>query len=176
MRAQRPVTDVERLVVDQKTDDLRVGDVDDRLARLRIAVRGVGIWKRHLFVKGIEIGAGKLVGLTFVEVCPPADVAVGEGEDRFGLAHQVEVEMPLAHGPGLGGKALAVDHGDFIRSARSLTATSAPCRRSAAAWPTRSTPTTRPNPPACPAATPASASSYTAGRGGVEPSMRAASR
>lgn len=47
-------------------------------------------------------------------------------------------------------------------SARSVTTVSAPWRRRASACPTRSTPTTKPNPPARPASTPDRASSKTA--------------
>ena len=49
-------------------------------------------------------------------------------------------------------------------------------RAAASAWPTRSTPTTNPNLPACPAATPARASSKTAAFAAGTPSIRAASR
>ena len=49
---------------------------------------------------------------------------------------------------------------------------SAPCASSSSACPTRSTPTTQPNPPARPASTPASASSKTAAWAGPTPSVR----
>jgi hypothetical protein len=38
VREQLAVADVERLVVDEQADDLAVGDVDDRLPQLRVAV------------------------------------------------------------------------------------------------------------------------------------------
>ena len=43
---QPPVADVERLVVDQQPDQLAVGDVDDRLAGLRVAVGALGVRQR----------------------------------------------------------------------------------------------------------------------------------
>ena len=43
---QLAVADVERLVLDQQPDDLAVGDVDDRLAVLGVAVAGLGVRQR----------------------------------------------------------------------------------------------------------------------------------
>ena len=43
-----PVAQVERLVVDEQPDELAVGDVDDRLAGLRVAVPGLGVRERSL--------------------------------------------------------------------------------------------------------------------------------
>ena len=40
------VAQVERLVVDEQAQDLAVRDVDHRLARLRVAVAGLGVGQR----------------------------------------------------------------------------------------------------------------------------------
>src|SRR5690606_7736128 len=110
----------------------------------------------------VEVGAGQPVRVALVEVAPHSDVAVGQGEQRFGFVEQFEIQPGLADPPGLDwDDVLGRAHG-VNNSARSVTTMSAPLRRNASACPTRSTPTTRPKPPARPAATPDSASSNTA--------------
>jgi hypothetical protein len=141
VRKQFAVADVEGLVLDQQADDLAVGDVDDRLARLRIAVARLGVGQRPDFVEGVQVGSGQAVGLTLVEVAAQPDVPVGQGEQGFGLGQQVQVERGFADVPWIDGEGFVVDH-DGSNSARSVTTTSAPLRRRSSAWPTRSTPTT----------------------------------
>ena len=85
MLEQTAVADVERLVVDEQADDLAVGHVHDRLARLRIAETGLGVRKRPQLIERVQIGAGDAVRLAFVEVRPQTDVPVGEREHRLGL-------------------------------------------------------------------------------------------
>ena len=87
---QLAVADVERLVVDEQADELAVGDVDDRLARLRVAVAGLRVGQRPQLVEGVQVGAGQAVRLALVEVAAQPDVAVGEREDRLGLGEHVE--------------------------------------------------------------------------------------
>ena len=82
---QFAVPDVERLVLDEQANDLAVGDVDDGLAGLRIAVAGLGVGQRPDFVEGVQIGAGQAVRLALVEVAAQPDVPVGQGEQRFRL-------------------------------------------------------------------------------------------
>ncbi len=72
--------DVEGLVVDEQADQLGVGDVDHRLAGLGVAVAGFGVGQRTGLVDTVEVRTGKAVGLALVEVAPPADVPVGQGE------------------------------------------------------------------------------------------------
>ena len=75
------------------------------------------------------------------------------------------------------GNDAVMDHGARAARPRSSTTMSAPCARSARAWPTRSTPDDdRRSCPARPASTPASASSNTAACAGSTPSARAAAR
>src|SRR5581483_345038 len=163
------------LVVDQQPDDLAVRDVDHRLARLRVAVTGLGVRQRSQLVEGVEVGAGQPERLAFVQVAAQADVPVRQGEDRLRLREDVEVELRLADRPGLDREGGVGDHRSRS-SARSGTTTSAPCSSSAFAWPTRSTPTTNPKRPALPALTPASASSNTAAAFGSTASAFAAAR
>ena len=47
MAVQRSVAHVKRRVADEQADDLAVGDVDDRLALLGIAVPGLGVGERR---------------------------------------------------------------------------------------------------------------------------------
>ena len=165
--ADGAVPDIERLVVDQQPDDLAVGDVDDGLPGVGEPVPGLRVGQRPVLVDRVQVGAGEPVGLALVEVAAQADVTVGEREDRLALRDHVQVEGVLGEGPGFSAVRLVRDHlsvfpsmpSGYRRSARSLTTTSAPCWRSASACPTRSTPTTSPNLPAWPAATPARASS-----------------
>ena len=153
MAVQLAVAQVERLVVHQQPDDLAVGDVDDRLAGLRVAVPALGVRQRPPLVEGVEVGARRGVRLPLVEVAAQADVAVGQREDRLGDAEGLHVERRLAHDPRLDGERasrIRAHRFSSNRSARSATTTSAPCSRSASACPSRSTPTTKPNPPARP--------------------------
>ena len=80
MRDQRAVAHVERLVIDEQPDQLAVRDVDDRLARLGIAVRALGVGQRPQFVEAVQIGARDAVRFALVEVAAQADVAVAERE------------------------------------------------------------------------------------------------
>ena len=173
VREQLPVADVERLVVDEQADDLRVRDVDDRLARLRIAVARLGDRQRSKLVERVQVRAGQAVRLALVEVAAQPDVPVREREDRLRLREDAEIELGLPQRPRLDRERRVRDH-RRSSSARSSTTTSAPCSSSASRWPTRSTPTTKPKLPARPAPTPASASSKTAACAGSRPKARAA--
>lgn len=151
---QSSVTQVERLVVHEQPDDLAVGDVDDRLPGLRIAVARLRVGQRVYFVDAAQVGAGEAVGFALVEVAAPADVAVGEGEHGLALRQQPEVQFALPQGPGLDPVRRMGYHAGSPSSARSRTTMSAPWARRAALWPTRSTPTTYPKWPERPASMP----------------------
>ena len=101
VRVEDAVADVERLVVDQQAEDLAVGHVDDRLARLGVPVAPLAVLERPQLVERVEVRAGDAVGIAFVEVAPQADVAVRQGEDRLGAGDLVEVELVLGHAPRL---------------------------------------------------------------------------
>ena len=129
---QLAVADVEELVVDVQAQELAVGDVDHRLARLGVAVGVLGVGQRPDLVQPVEVGAGQAVGLALVEVAAHPDVAVGQREDRLGLGEHVERQARLADRPGVDGVVGAVlDHGSS--SARSWTTRVAPCAASASA-------------------------------------------
>ena len=98
---QLAVADVERLVVDQQPDDLAVGDVDDGLAVLRVAVAGLGVRQRAGLVEAVQVGAGEPERLALVEVAAQPDVAVGEREDRLRLGEHVELQAVLGDRPRL---------------------------------------------------------------------------
>src|SRR6266516_2771575 len=176
VRKELPIADVERLVVDEQTDDLSVRDVDDRLARLGVAVAALRVRQRPQLVERVQIGAGQAVRLAFVQVRAQPDMSVGECEHRLRLGEHLEIELRLAHRPGRDDEGGLCDHESSRSSDRSETTTSAPCSRRASLWPVRSTPTTKPKRPARPAATPASASSNTAASAGATPRARAAAR
>src|SRR5690606_15898008 len=146
------VADVERLVVHEQADHLAVGDVDDRLALLRVAVGRLGMREGTLLVERVQVRARHPVRLALVEVAAHADVAVGQREDRLGLRQSVKAELRLADAPRLhreqgpvsGDLALPLDHSTSNNSDRSDTTMSAPCsaRAFACASSMRLTPTT----------------------------------
>ena len=162
MTEELAVAEIERLVVDEEADDLAVGDVHEGLPGLGVPVARLGVRQRPQLVERVEVRARESKGLALVQIGPHADVPVREGEHRLGPGEHVEIEVRLAYRPGLDGEGGPAVHPSSSSSPRSETTRSAPSRRSASLWPVRSTPTTKPKPPARPAATPASASSKTA--------------
>ena len=176
MAQQLAVADVERLVVDEQPDDLAVGDVDDRLAVLGVAVAGLGVRQRARLVEAVEVGARAGRRLALVEVAAQADVAVGEREHRLGLREAVEVAARVSrtpHGSTVEelGRAVApaARRGPGRRRRRRARAARRPGRRGRRRRRSRSR-------PARPASTPASASSKTAACAGSTPSAAAPAR
>ena len=98
---QLAVAHVERLVVDQQPDQLAVGDVDDGLPGLGVAVARLGVRQRAQLVERVEVGAGQAVRLALVEVAAQPDVPVGQREDRLRLGQHVQVEPGLPDVPRL---------------------------------------------------------------------------
>lgn len=107
---QFAVSDIEGLVVDQQPDDLAVGDVDDGLAGLGIAEAGLGIGQRTGLVEPRQVGAGQAVRFAFVEVAAQPDMSVRQGEQRFRLRQQIQVQPGLAQLPGLHRVRVVGDH------------------------------------------------------------------
>jgi hypothetical protein len=64
------VAHVEGFVVDQQAQHLAVGDVDQRLPVLRVAVAGFGVRQRAGLVERVEVRAWQPVRLALVEVAP----------------------------------------------------------------------------------------------------------
>ena len=95
VRLERAVADVERLVVDEQADELAVGDIDDGLPGLGVAVSGLGVRQRAQLVEGVQVGAGQPVRLPLVEVAAQPDVPVGQGENGLALREQVQVQPVL---------------------------------------------------------------------------------
>ena len=139
---QLAVADVEGLVVDVQPDQLAVRHVDDRLPGLREPVARLGVRQGPQREHAVEVGARQAMRLALVQVAAPAQVPVGQREHRLRLGQQVLVQGGLPEGPGLDREGRLADHGRSSSSARSVTTTSAPWAFSAAACPTRSTPTT----------------------------------
>ncbi|GHO89442.1 hypothetical protein KSZ_74480 [Dictyobacter formicarum] len=52
------IADVKGLVVNEKAHDFAIGDIDHRLSQLGIAIGGLCIGERALFIKGVQVGAG----------------------------------------------------------------------------------------------------------------------
>ena len=76
--AQVPVAYVKWLVVYEQADDLAVGDVDQRLADIRVAVARLGVEQRMRLVEAVEVRAWQAVRLALLEICPQPDVPVRE--------------------------------------------------------------------------------------------------
>ncbi len=134
MPTHLPVADVERLVLDEQTDDLPVRDVDDGVADLRVAVSGFGVRQRPDLMEPVQVGPRQAERLALVQVGPHADVAVGEREHGLGLRQPIEVELGFTDRPRLDGKRRLLDHELWSSSSeRSLTTTSAPCRSNSSA-------------------------------------------
>ena len=126
MAAELAVAQVEGLVVDEQADDLAVGDVHERLSGLRIAVAGLRVRQRAQLVEGVQVGAGQAERLALVEISPQPDVPVREREHRLRPGERVEVELRLAHRPGLDGESGPAAHRRSSSSAKSETTRSAP--------------------------------------------------
>lgn len=80
VRTEFAVAYVERLVVDEQSQEFPVGDVDERLARLGEAVTGFGIRLWTKLVEAVQVRSGQTVRLALVEVPAQSNVAVGERE------------------------------------------------------------------------------------------------
>ena len=177
VREQLAVADVERLVVDEEADDLPVRDVHDRLARLRVAVAGLGVRERPQLVEGVQVGPGER------RTAPPRR---GSPRNPMWPFESANIDSACAS-TSRSSSVSRTDHGSTAKfGTRDHEARAAPrdrrrrrrrrASRSASACPTRSTPTTSLNRPARPAATPASASSNTAASSGRTSRHRAAAR
>ena len=66
---ERAVAQVQRLVLDQQPDELAVGDVDDRLAVLGVAVARLRVRQRALLEEAVEVGAREAARLALLERC-----------------------------------------------------------------------------------------------------------
>ena len=117
MGQQFAVADVERLVVDEQADQLSVGDVDDGLAVLRIAVAGFGVGQRaRSLSRSGRCREGRSAHL--VEACPALDVAVRQREHRPGLREHVEIELVLRDRPRFDGERALGDQSTSPRDPR----------------------------------------------------------
>ena len=96
---QRPVPDVERLVVDQQAHELAVRRVDDRLALLGIPVARLGVGQRQRLEEPVQVRARDRVGFALVEVPAQPDVTVRQRKDRLGLGEQIQAELAAPRPP-----------------------------------------------------------------------------
>jgi hypothetical protein len=97
--AAPPVPQIERLVLHQQPDQLAVGDVDDRLTRLRIPVPTLRVRQRAPLVERVQIRPRNRMRLPLVEVAPQPDVPVRQREHRLDLTHPVQIQPRLPHHP-----------------------------------------------------------------------------
>ena len=104
VRAQLPVSKVERLVADEQPDELAVGHVDDLLPGLRQTVGRLGVGQRPRLVHTVEISSRQAVRLALVQVGPPAHMTVGQRENGLGLGQRVQVQTGFPEVPRLYGE------------------------------------------------------------------------
>ncbi len=114
VRQYPAAADVERLVVDEQADDLAVGDVDDRLAGIGVPVSRFGVRHRPHLVHTGQVAAGQPVRIALVEVAAPAEVPVGEREQRFALGQDVQIEARGAQAPRFDRESGMSDHADVL--------------------------------------------------------------
>ena len=94
------VAKVKGVVVDEQADELAVGDIDDGLPGLGVAISSLGIGQRAQLVEGVQVGAGQAVRLTtLIKDAPKSDVPVGEGENGLALCEGLKVKSHLADAP-----------------------------------------------------------------------------
>ncbi len=172
--------DDERLVVDVELHQLGVRRVDEGLAGSGEPVGRLGVPDRPGLVQPVDVGAVLERVPALLGVAAHPDVAVRDREQGLGDAEVAAVGVALDQAPGVDGEPAAVEGVGrrltalHARSPRSVTTRVAPAAVSVSAPAPRSTPMTRPNPPAAPARTPETASSTTTERAGVVPHSVAA--
>src|SRR6516162_10205017 len=77
---QLAVTEVKGLVIDEQSDELAIGYVNDCLTRLRGSILGLGLRQWTQFIETVEIRSRHSMRLAFVEIAARSDVAVGKCE------------------------------------------------------------------------------------------------
>ena len=82
----------------------------ERLARLGVAVRALGVRQRADLVEAVEVRPRHPARVALVEVAAQADVPVGQREQRLALGQEREVELGLAQDPGLDRERGVLDH------------------------------------------------------------------
>ena len=68
MLVEVAVPDVEGFVIDQESQDLAIGDVDDRLAVLGVTETRLGIRQRSRLVERVELRTRNTERLALVEI------------------------------------------------------------------------------------------------------------
>ena len=116
-----------RLLVDDEPFDIRYGEL--RSHERVLDFRAGTLSRTAEWVSP----AGQAERLAFVQVRAQPDVPIGEREDRLRLREHLEIELRLAHRPGLHDEGGLRAHESSRSSARSETTVSAPCSRRASA-------------------------------------------
>src|SRR5215467_13150244 len=71
---QLAVTNVKGLVIDEQSDELAIGHVNERLTRLRSTVLTLGFRQRTQLIETVEIRSRQSMWLAFVEITAHANV------------------------------------------------------------------------------------------------------
>ena len=115
MALQLAIANIKRLIINEETQQLAVGDIDHRLPRFGIAIPRLRIGQGEQFINGVQVGAGDTIWLPLIEIPPQPDMAVGERENRLRLRQNVQVEGGLADLPLFDGKCRMFNHSRFFR-------------------------------------------------------------
>src|SRR5438445_5775946 len=106
VRHQLSVAGVKRLVTNEQANDLAISDIDNHLSGLGIAVSPLGVGKRDLLVKGVQIRTQESVGFALVKIGPPTDMSIGQRKNGLRVRESIKVETDFPDGPRLQSKSL----------------------------------------------------------------------
>jgi hypothetical protein len=101
---QLAITNVEGLIIDEQSDQLAIGCVDQCLTRLRSAVLALGFQERTQLIETVEIRSRQSMWLAFVEISAHTDVTVGKSEQRLSLGQDFEIQSSFMKPPRLDAK------------------------------------------------------------------------
>jgi hypothetical protein len=62
------IPNVKGFIVNEETDKFAVGDIDDGLPRLRVAVSALCIGQRAQLVDGVQVGAREAMWLSLIKI------------------------------------------------------------------------------------------------------------
>jgi hypothetical protein len=99
VRGDPAVPNIQRLVPHEESDDLPIGHVDDALPARGVAVALLRVRHRMFFEHTVEVATRDVVRLSLVEVSAPADVAVGESENRLAVRQLALVQAAQPDAP-----------------------------------------------------------------------------
>jgi len=86
------VADVKGLIVDEQSDELAIGYIDQCLTRLRSTVLALGLQQRTQLIETVQIRSRQPMWLALVEIAADAYVTVRESEQGLRLRQDFEIQ------------------------------------------------------------------------------------